>query len=80
MNVRIRLPFADIFDDILYRISEGRIVFDILFYLLDGIDDSGIVAVAEFFTDAFHRKSGQLTHDVNCDLSGLVDIGAARFL
>jgi len=47
--------FPNIFDDILYRVAEGGIVFDVLFDLLDGVDDGGVVTVAELFTDAFHR-------------------------
>ena len=71
------LPFANIFDAILDRIPEGRIIFDVLLYLLNGIDDGGIMTVAEFFTDILHRKGSQFAHDVDRDLARLVDIGAA---
>ena len=74
------LSFSDIFDDILYRISQGGILFDLLFHLLNGVNDSRIMTVAEFLTDCLHRQGRQLADDVNGDLSGFIDIGAAGFL
>ena len=77
---KVSLSFPDIFNDIFDCFTQGRIVFDILLHLLDGVNDGRVMTVAEFLTDVLHREGRQFTHDIDRDLSRLIDICTAGFL
>ena len=65
--------------NILYNIFNSSLEFGIFVHiflnLFDGIDDGGMVTVAEFLADEVHREVCNFPDGINSDLTGIGDIG-----
>ena len=51
-----RSPVADVFDGVVDQLFDLAVVFDLLLYLLQRIDDGGVMSAAEFLADIDHGQ------------------------
>lgn len=71
----VELIIADILNDILHGLSEKGIVFHLFFYLVEGVDDGGVIPSAKFLPNRSHGHLCDLPDHVDRHLSRFGDIG-----
>ena len=75
-----RSPVADVFDGVVDQFFDLAVVFDLLLYLLQRIDDGGVMSAAEFLADIDHGQRRDLSGDVDGDMTRVADVGALVLL
>ena len=75
-----RSPVADVFDGVVDQLFDLAVVFNLLLYLLQRIDDGGVMSAAEFLADIDHGQRRDFSGDVDGDMTRVADVGALVLL
>ena len=65
----VKLSVANVLDNVAYGCFCNGILQELLFDLLNSVDDGGVVSAAEFLADLYHGHLCDLTNDVHGDLA-----------